>query len=38
MWQKLKSNKPNIVIKVILELNVATMVETHSEIDTTTIR
>jgi hypothetical protein len=37
MWQKLKLEKPNIATKMILEPNVATMVETHFEIDTTTI-
>jgi hypothetical protein len=29
MWQKLKPEKPNIATKKILELNVATLVETQ---------
>jgi hypothetical protein len=37
MWQKLKLEKPNIATKVISEPNVATMVETHSKLNTTTI-
>ncbi len=37
MWQKLKLEKPNIVIKVILEPSVAIMIETHSEIDIASI-
>jgi hypothetical protein len=34
MWKKLKPEKPNITTKVILKPNVAKMVETHFEIDT----
>jgi hypothetical protein len=37
MWQKLKLDKPNITTKQILELNVAIVVETHSELDTIVI-
>ncbi len=37
MWQKLKPKKPNITIKVMSEPNVATVIETHSKVDTTTI-
>jgi hypothetical protein len=33
MWQKLKPGKPNKVIQMILEPSVATMMETHFEID-----
>jgi Fe-S cluster assembly ATPase SufC len=38
MWQKLKQKKPNITSKMILEPNVAIMVETHSEVDIATIK
>jgi len=34
---KTEARKPNITTKVILEPNVATVVETHSKLDTTTI-
>ncbi len=34
IWQKLKTKKPNITSKMILKPSVATMVETHFEIDT----
>jgi predicted lipoprotein len=37
MWQKLKPGKPNIAIKQRFEPNVATMVETHSKLATTSI-
>jgi hypothetical protein len=37
MWQKLKPEKPNIASKVISKLSVAIVVETHSEVDITTI-
>jgi len=37
MWQKLKPRRPNITTKVILEPNVVTMVETHYEVDSTTM-
>jgi hypothetical protein len=37
MSQKLKPKKPNINIKVISKPNVATMIETHFEVDTITI-
>jgi hypothetical protein len=37
MWEKPKLEKPNIAIEMISEPNVATMVETHSKLDTTTI-
>jgi hypothetical protein len=37
MWQKLKPKEYNIITKVISKPNVATMIETHSEVDTTTI-
>jgi hypothetical protein len=37
MWQKQKLEKPNIATKHILEPNVATMVETHAELNITTI-
>jgi hypothetical protein len=37
MWLKLKLKRPNIAIRVISEHSVITMVETHYEIDTTTI-
>jgi len=37
MWQKLKLEKPNITIKHISKPSVATMVETHFELDSTTI-
>jgi hypothetical protein len=35
MWQKLKLEKPNITTKVISKPSVATMVETHSKVNTT---
>ncbi len=38
MWQKLKPKKPNIATKQISEPSVATVVETHSELNTTTIK
>jgi hypothetical protein len=38
MWQKLKPKKPSITIKVILKANVATMIETHFEVDITTMK
>ncbi len=37
MWQKLKLKKPNITTKQISELSVAIVVETHFELDITTI-
>jgi hypothetical protein len=37
IWQKLKREKPNITSKMISKPNVATMVETHFEIDTAAI-
>jgi hypothetical protein len=37
MWQKLKLEKPNIATKVILKPNVATVMETHFEVDIATI-
>jgi hypothetical protein len=37
MWQKLKPEKPNIIIKVISEPSVTIVIETHSEVDTATI-
>jgi hypothetical protein len=37
MWQKLMPKKPNITTKVILKLNVTTMIKTHSKVDTTAI-
>jgi len=37
MWQKLKPKKPNITIKQISELAIVTMVETHSQLDTTIV-
>jgi len=37
MWQKLKLKKPNITTKQILEPSVAIVVETHFELDATTI-
>jgi hypothetical protein len=37
MWLKLKPKKPNITIKKILEPSVAIVVETHFELDKTTI-
>jgi hypothetical protein len=36
MWQKLKPEQCNIDTKVILEPNVAIVIETHSEIDIVT--
>jgi hypothetical protein len=38
MWQKLKPKKPNITTKHMSEPSVATMVETHYELDITTIK
>jgi hypothetical protein len=38
MWQKLKQKKPNIVTKMILKHSVATMIETHYEVDTIIIK
>jgi hypothetical protein len=38
MWQKLNQEKPNIATKEILEPNVAIVVETHSELHTTSIK
>jgi hypothetical protein len=38
MWQKLKPKKPSVTIKVILKANVAIMIETHFEVDITTIK
>jgi hypothetical protein len=38
MWQKLKPEKPNIVIKVIPKPNVAKMMETHFKVLTATIK
>jgi hypothetical protein len=35
---KLKPKKPNIAIEQIFEPSVAIVVETHSELDTTTIK
>jgi hypothetical protein len=37
MWQKLKRKKHDIATKVILESNVAIVIETHSKVDTVTI-
>jgi hypothetical protein len=37
MWQKLKLEKPNITIKMILEPNVATIIETHFKVDIVSI-
>jgi hypothetical protein len=37
MWWKLKQKKPNITFKVISKLNVAIVVETHSEVDSAII-
>jgi hypothetical protein len=37
MWQKLKLEKSSIASKQISEPSVATMVETHFELDTTAI-
>jgi hypothetical protein len=34
MWQKLKPKKPNITTTMILEPNVAIMIETHFEVHT----
>jgi uncharacterized protein YggU (UPF0235/DUF167 family) len=36
-WRKLKPEKPNIAIKVMSKPSVATVIETHSKVDTTTI-
>jgi hypothetical protein len=38
MWEKLKPIKPNITIKVILEPNVAIVIQTHFEIDIVAIK
>jgi len=38
MWQKLKLEKSNIATQVILESNVAIVVETHSKVDTVAIK
>jgi hypothetical protein len=38
MWQKLKLEKPNITIKVISKLNVATMTKSRFEINTIVIK
>jgi len=38
MWQKLKLEKSNIATQVILEFNVAIVVETHSKVDTVAIK
>ncbi len=38
MWQKLKVEKPNIRTKQILKPSVAIVVETHSELNTITIK
>ncbi len=38
MWQKLKPKKPNITTKQISEPSVATVVETHVELNTTVIK
>jgi hypothetical protein len=38
MWQKLKLEKPNIATQVILDFNVAIVVETHSKVDTVVIK
>jgi hypothetical protein len=37
MWQKLKPENPNINTKQISKPSVATVVETHAELDTTAI-
>jgi hypothetical protein len=37
MWQKLKPKKPNITTKMISKPSVATVIDTHYEVDTTTI-
>ncbi len=37
IWQKLKPKKPNVTIKQISKPSVTTMVETHSELYTSTI-
>jgi 6-pyruvoyl-tetrahydropterin synthase len=37
IWQKLKTEKPNITNKMISKHSVATMVETHFEVDIATI-
>jgi hypothetical protein len=37
MWQKLKLEKPNIIIKQILEPSVVIMVKTYSKLNTTAI-
>jgi hypothetical protein len=38
MWQKFKPEKSNIIIKMISKLSVATMIETHSKVDTIVIK
>jgi hypothetical protein len=38
MWQKLKLEKPNVISKMISKSSVATMVETHFEIDISIIK
>jgi len=38
MWQKLKPKKPNINTKVISELSVAMVIETHFKVDIVTIK
>ncbi len=37
MWQKLKIEKPNITVKVVLEPSVAIVIKTHFKVDTTSI-
>jgi hypothetical protein len=38
MWQKLKPKKPDINTKVISELSVAMVIETHPKVDIVTIK
>ncbi len=38
MWPKLKLEKPNITTKQISKPNIVTVVETHFELNTTTIK
>ncbi len=38
MWHKLKLEKLDIIAKVIPKLSVTTVVETHFEVDTATIK
>ncbi len=38
MWQKLKLVKPNIVTKVISELSVTIVIQTHSEVNIVAIK